>query len=101
MLMRGTIKQRIRLERSWKNIVAVFAALDSIPRAEGKRRVRLVVTPGRGCRGADPDAYFKATGDALVACGLLKGDSKEWVEWSPVEYRKAEDSGTMIMLEDL
>jgi hypothetical protein len=87
----------MRLTRTWRCVVA---ALWDGPRATVRRRVTIVIVLGPRQRGADPDAYFKATGDALKDCGALVGDSKEWVEWLPVRYERGESAGTIIELED-
>lgn len=96
-LMRGKLRIRMRLSRLWREVVAEHWS--GLP-AAGKRRVGITIVMGPGQRGADPDAYYKGTGDALVACGALRGDSKEWVQWKPVQYRRGEFSETFIELED-
>lgn len=73
------------------------------PRATQKRRITLKIGLGKKQRGGDPDAYFKSLNDGLVKDGLLKNDSKEWVELAPVEYYRTKDGKpeTIIILEDI
>jgi Holliday junction resolvase RusA-like endonuclease len=53
-------------------------------------------------RGCDVDAYWKATLDALVRCGLLRHDSPGWAEITPVIYsREPGQKRTIIELEDI
>ncbi len=106
-LMRGKIKDRIRLSRDWETAITLACRGSGIPEATTKRRVTITVVLGYRQRGADPDAYFKAVGDGLVRCGRLKGDSRRHVEWMPVQYERGEWNGktfvkeTRIRLEDL
>jgi Holliday junction resolvase RusA-like endonuclease len=95
--MRGKIRERIRLSKTWRLIVAHAW---SGTKATGKRRVTITIILGPRQRGADPDAYFKAVGDALVDCGALVDDSRKWVEWMPVRYDRGKNTGCMIELED-
>lgn len=97
-LMRGKLQSRMRLSKTWRSVVA---ALWDGTKATSKRRVWITIILGPRQRGADPDAYFKATGDALVACGALVDDSKEWVEWLPVQYGRGKSPRTIIELDDL
>jgi hypothetical protein len=75
--------------------VEVRYASNHIPKATQKRRVEIIIELGKGQRGADPDAYFKTVGDALVAAGLLVDDSHKWVEWSPVQYVRGKKKTTI------
>ena len=82
-------------------IVWQSSLASKIPKATGKRRLTLHIILKKWQRGADPDGYFKSLNDALVHAGLLKNDSKEWVELSPVIYSRGENWGSRIILEDL
>lgn len=72
-----------------------------VPPATGKRRVKLTVVLGPRQRGPDPDAFWKSLLDALVACGALRGDSKEWVELPPVAYQRGRARSMHLILEDI
>ena len=77
----------------------LFAA--GVPAARAKRRVSLILTLGKGQRACDPDAYFKSAHDALVGCGALVDDSRQWVELIPVEFIRGDEKATRIILEDI
>lgn len=90
-----------RRKRADREMVAGYALAQQIPRAEGKRRVSLVVTLGPRQRGFDPDSPWKSLLDALVACGLLVDDSGRWVEAGAVTFERGRERGTLIILEDV
>jgi hypothetical protein len=50
---------------------------------------------------ADVDAYFKATCDSLVLCGVLRDDRYEDLELAPVVFHRGERPHTRLILEDL
>ena len=98
-LFRGKLRRRMSLEKDAKAFLSVYCRLFEVPPATGKRRVTIrVEMPTRRC---DPDAFFKATFDALVACGALKGDSAVWLEIGTPEIVHGERLKTVITLEDL
>jgi hypothetical protein len=72
-----------------------------VPMAKGKRRLTLIITLGKGERGADPDAFFKVVCDSLVHLGLLVDDNRQGVELSPVVFERGAERATTIILEDL
>ena len=74
---------------------------DHLPTAQGKRRVSLHIILKKGQRAADPDAYAKSVGDALVAAYMLVDDNRQHVEWAPVTFARAINWGTQITLEDI
>ncbi len=84
-----------------RRVIAAAVYLSKIPAATGARRVRLTITLGKGQRAADPDAYWKSTLDALVACGMLIDDNRQHVELAPVVFDRAREPATTIELEDL
>jgi hypothetical protein len=86
-----------RLKKADKAMVYFYGK--DIPKAEGKRSVKLLITLGKGQHGCDPDAYNKSLLDALVYCGLLKNDSKELVELQPVEFKRGEKATTIVLEE--
>ncbi len=94
----GTAHKRKQAD---KEMVAAYARMAGITLAKGKRRVRRIITLGPRQRGGDPDCFDKSLLDALVACGALKGDSKEWVELMPVEYATGDEKATTVLLEDI
>jgi len=89
-----------RLKKRDKSIVWGAMLENKIPKATCKRRVELTIGLGYRQRGGDPDSYNKSLLDALVVCGLLVNDSKEWVEIAPVKYERGEFF-TRITLTDL
>jgi len=91
--------RRAKLKRSDRDLVAVMGLI--IPRAEGKRRVSLVLTLAPRQRGGDPDAYWKSLLDALTTCGLLVDDSRQWCELGTVEFERGQRRATEIVLEDM
>lgn len=98
-LMRS-VKARIRRKKEDREFVILYSKMSSVPEAQGKRRVRLIITLGPGQRGADADAYWKSLLDAMAHAKLIRGDSKEWVELLPVEYQRGPQKATLIELED-
>lgn len=82
-----------------KAMVALYCR--HTPPARGKRRVRLHILLAKGQRAADPDAYFKSLGDALVAAGMLVNDNRQHVEWLPVTFGRETEWGSHITFEDL
>jgi Holliday junction resolvase RusA-like endonuclease len=100
-----SVGARIRLKKRDRKVVGDFLRVEArIPMATGKRRVGIKIHLEPGQRRADPDSYFKSLMDALVAHGLLKNDSPDWCEVSPVEYDPKRIPGMMattIILTDL
>jgi hypothetical protein len=95
------IRPRIRLKRECRDIIlaaAIDAAREGCPPASERRRVDLEVIVKPGKRWADPDAYHKATLDALVHAAMLVDDSPEWCELGRVVYARSKDWGTKIVL---
>lgn len=93
----GTAAKRKRIDRQ---MVQVHALRDGIPRATGRRRVRLTIA-GPWRRPPDPDAPLKSTLDALTAAGLLIDDSARWCQFDPPEFVRAPEFSTTIELTDL
>lgn len=89
-----------RLKRADTQMIGVYAAKASIPKAEGKRRVLTTITVNRG-RAPDPDNLQKSLNDALVKCGLLVDDSHIWLETKPVIIKRGKAKHTTIILEDM
>jgi Holliday junction resolvase RusA-like endonuclease len=92
---------RARLKTFDRNMVATYALKAGLPRATHKRRVTVTITLAKGERACDPDAHLKSLGDALVHCGLLRDDSRQWVEWAATRYERGAERATTIELEDL
>lgn len=99
-LMRGRRRDRIRLARGDRDLVAHYAREQEIPRAETPRRVSLVVTMPEGTRRPDPDSLWKSLLDALVEAGLLVNDSARWVELGTIKWDRGERQ-TTVSLENL
>jgi hypothetical protein len=92
---------RARLKTFDRNMVATYALKAGLPSATGKRRVIVTITLAKGERACDPDAHTKSLSDALVHCGLLRDDSRQWVEWMPFRFERGSERATTIDLEDL
>jgi Holliday junction resolvase RusA-like endonuclease len=90
-----------RLKRVDRWHIATWSLRDGVRAAQGKRRVQLTIILGPRQRAADPDAYWKCLLDALVHCGLLKDDNRQWVELAPVEFDRGKQKATIIKLEDI
>lgn len=79
-------------------LVAGYARLAGVPRAEGRRRVSLTFRGGR----ADPDARLKLILDALVRASLLVDDGEAWCVIGEVRNTgRRGDRATVITLEDV
>lgn len=100
-LMRGRIRDRIRLGKQFRTAVMLRAREQFLVLALTKRRVSIAITLPKGKRAADPDAFFKAVGDSLVKANLLVGDSHKWVQWGTVDFLRGESLSTCIYLEDI
>lgn len=94
------MRQKIVYKKKDRELVAEWAANAGIPGATGKRRVSMTVILAPRQRAGDPDAYQKSLGDALVQCGLLRQDSRQWVEWSPPKFARGEEEKMFVELED-
>jgi hypothetical protein len=97
----GHWRKAHRLKSADRNTVVLEAYRQGVPKARGKRRVHLEIVLGPGQRGADPDAFWKSSLDALVRAGLLVDDRKECVELAPVTFSRGERKATVITLTDL
>lgn len=93
---------RARLKGVCRNLVGYYVAALRVPPARGKRRVSLEIGLKKGQRAGDPDAYWKATLDALVASRSLLDDNRQGVELAPVGFARRDGWwGATITLEDL
>lgn len=90
-----------KMKRNVTQMISAYAHNAQIPKATGKRSLRLIITLGKGQRACDPDAYFKSTLDALVGLKYLKDDNRQWLELHPTEFNRAENRHTSIVLEDM
>lgn len=103
VLMRG-VRQRIRAKRGDRDLIALEATLQQIPKATVCRRVSLFITIARGQRVLDEDNCWKSILDALVCAGLLVNDSPVWVKRGDVHWARAVHGcqrTTFIVLEDM
>jgi hypothetical protein len=89
-----------RRKRRDAEVVGMAALVYGVPRATGRRRLRLTIR-GRFGRFPDDPAPLKSLWDALVKNGLLVDDSREWLEmaWPPTFERGPKR--TVIELEDV
>ncbi len=92
---------KAKIKRNEREVVAGYAMVYRLPRAEGKRRVSLEIVLTGHQKPTDDDNAFKSCLDALTACGLLVDDSPRWVELGTVEYSRSGEPGTTIILQDL
>lgn len=77
----------------------VLAAFTGKPKSTGKRRVDVQIALAGRWKEADPDAYWKSLLDALVKCGQLVDDRREFCELGEVTYvRDCAERGTKITL---
>ena len=90
-----------QLKKADQQLVAAMSLNARIPRATGKRRVRLHLILAPRQRGADPDAYWKSLLDALTSCGLLVDDNRQHVELTMPTFARGKRRETIITLEDL
>jgi hypothetical protein len=90
-----------RLKDKDANVLATAVMVYGVPKAEGKRRVRLHIVFPKGERAADKDAYHKSLLDGLVKCGAIRNDSHVWVEWEPPTYSRGDAKVTYVTLEDV
>ncbi len=82
------------------DLMVLQVASNGLPRAAGKRRVRMTVTLSKYQRAPDPDALWKTTLDALVHARMLINDSHLWCELDPVEFMRGTEQATTILLMD-
>lgn len=93
--------KRNRLKKSDYVVVAAAMYSADIPKASCKRKVWIEIVLGPRQRGCDGDAYLKVALDALVACGALKNDNKEWMELGGISFGRGPRKATIITLEDV
>jgi hypothetical protein len=96
-LMRGRIRDRIRLACGDRQLIAYYAREQGLPLATARRRVSIVITGTR----ADPDGLLKSLLDGLVHAGLLVDDSSTWLELGHLEVSLSGPRQTTVVLEDL
>ena len=92
---------RARIKKTCYEMIASYVLMADVPKATSRRRVSLELTIGPLGRGMDPDAFLKATLDALVACGALVDDSARWCELGTPTVERGPEPRTVIVLEDV
>lgn len=99
----GNWQRASRLKAHDRDVIGRAFMVYGIPKATGKRRVDLLLIMGKGQRACDPDAHTKSTFDALVACGALFDDTKNYVQLGDVKFARWDDAEpcTVITLQDL
>jgi Holliday junction resolvase RusA-like endonuclease len=90
-----------RLKKRDRRRVGLEALAQRIPKATGKRRVRLHLVLRPRQRRCDVDAYHKSLLDALAHAGLIVDDSPAWCEIAPVTFERGEGRRAVVTLEDL
>ena len=99
VLLRVHWAKRSRLLGQDQQTVGILGRQQGILKAEGKRRVSLIIQHARTA--PDPDALLKSLFDALVKCGYLIDDKGQWCEIGSITFEKAKAKGMVITLEDL
>lgn len=82
-------------------MIAAYARQERTPKAKGKRKLKAVITLGKGQRACDPDNYTKSLYDNLKRAGMIKDDNRQWLETEPMEFNRATEKATTIILEDI
>lgn len=101
-LYSGHWAKRAKLKKADVEMVGAYVRVQHVSwKAVSKRRVDLTITLKKGQRAGDPDAYWKSLLDALVACGALVDDNRQWCEVTPVQFIRGERMATKITLEDM
>lgn len=100
-LLRCHWAKRSRLLRGDVLALTVDSLNQSIPKARGKRRVRLTVLYSNPSHRPDGDGLLKSLLDSLTRSGLLLDDNPDCCVVSSVEYEKAPRKGLRIILEDI
>lgn len=98
--------RQCRYKKADAELVAVMMHNFGVPKVDkdkpAKRRVGLTIILAKGQRAGDPDAYHKSLLDALVRCGRLKDDNRQWCEITPTVFERGEETpATVITLEDV
>lgn len=93
--------KRGRIKKAAYELVGMLAMLAGIPKALGKRAVRLDIRLDKGMKRYDDDNAKKVILDALVKNGLLKNDSPTWLRDDGITWSRGSDWGTAIYLADL
>jgi len=100
-LLRSHWGTAAKLKAKDRKIITTAARAYGVAPAPGRRKVSLFLVLGKGQRAADPDAFWKSTLDALVACGALKDDDRLHVELAPPAFARGDAPATFITLEDV
>jgi len=85
------------------NMIAVTAHNQKIPKAQGKRRVEIVLTIAKSKKGRRPDPtnFYKSVMDALVGLGYLIDDNSKHMEHLPTRLETGDETATTIYLTDI
>lgn len=103
----GNRRKGAALKRRDRHKVAAEVGFRPIPKATGRRRVTIEITFAKGDRSGDPDSYFKSLLDSAKHAGLIKDDTRKWVQitepiYLPLNPRhRTERRSTRIILEDV
>ena len=96
VFMRWHWSRRHRLKSQWPVLVSYALARVAIPKARGKRRVRIVITRRRLIDPANLHlAVDKLLFDDLVSRGILLDDSARWLDYD-VEQRVGGEECTTV-----
>lgn len=87
----------MRLKHADAQMIGTYAHIVNIPKATGKRSVRLIIILGKGQRACDPDAYYKSPLDALVKLGYLIDDNRQNLELLPTAFQRGVKATRIII----
>lgn len=92
-----------KYKKADRNLIALYATSQEIPKATRKRRVSLRVVLPKGQRSLDNDNVWKSLLDALKHCKLLVDDTPKYCETTtPVWLRSGTElKETFVILEDM
>jgi Holliday junction resolvase RusA-like endonuclease len=92
-----------RAKKAAAEALGVAKALARCPDAEGRRRVRVVVTLGPRMRPHDGDNPLKILWDALTRAHLIVDDSAKHLEWLGLTYSptRAARPETLLVIEEV
>ena len=100
LLMRGSLRQRMRLEKKSHLIVGDACRAAGVAPALQRRKVSLSIGLGPGQQEFDRDSPYKALLDSLVGCGALLTDRVSGVEIGYLEFYRTKQATTTLILED-
>lgn len=92
---------RTRLKSADREQIGTALKVYGVPKADGKRKVSILIVLPKGKRACDPDALHKSLLDALVQSGGLVNDSKDWMSFTEPVFAKGPYLCSFITLQDM